>query len=238
MYLEEIFQHLTSGEYRKIKLGGSRSIGSEILPEDYHIVLPAVNLAIYETHKRLPMRTESVTIQQYSNITFYRIHSDFAQTNTESDMRYKYILDSKFFPYQDTLITVNHVYDMGGHVLPINDRNDLDTVYLPKHDTVQLPYPDNRYTFDVEFQATLPKIPISEDIDPKTYVLDLPTYALQPVLAFIQSRSEIGMIRGENIQAEFASLTKFETACQLIEKQSLIKPEGWSNTRIHDHGWV
>lgn len=245
MVLQDIFDQLTSGELRKTKLGGSREIGKTISEDDYFIILPAINAAILAVHKRLPIRTESVTIVHYPHITMYKLDKRYARSNTTSTAKYKYIDDSEWMPFNNNVLSIQHVYDMGGHVLPINDKNDLDTVYTPNHNTVQYPYPNDldpskvsTQTFDVVYRASIDPVPMNFEGDPEDFELDMPYYAMDPLLAFIQSRLEIGMIRGENVQAEFAALSKFESACILIEKQSLITTETYTDTKVEDHGWI
>ena len=244
MLLKDIFDNLTSGELRKIKLGGSREIGKKINAEDYPLIIPAVNAAILELHKRLPIRTESATIEHHPAISMYKLEKWYAQSNTNSTAIVKYIADSVYMPFNENVLVIQHVFDMGGHVLPMNDRNDVNSVYTPNHNTVQYPYPNDlvpsrmsTQTFDVVYRASIDPIPVDFDGDPSTVYLDIPFYGLQAMLAFIQSRLEIGMIRGENVQAEFAALNKFESACKLIESQSLITTEAYKNTNVRDYGW-
>lgn len=238
MVLQDVFDQLTSGELRKTKLGGSREIGKTISEDDYFVILPAINAAILGVHKRLPLRTEEITIIEHPAIATYKLTKRYCNTNTSSDAWFKYIADSRWMPFNPNILSIQHVFNMGGHILPINDRNDLNTVYVPNHNTVMFPYPRENYTFDVVYRASINPVPMDFTGEPKDFELDMPDYAMDALLAFIQSRLEIGMIRGENVQAEFAALSKFESACILIEKQSLITTETYTDTKVEDHGWI
>lgn len=236
MVLQDIFDQLVSGEFRKHALGGSRSASKTISPDDYYVVIPAINLSILELHKRLPLRVDSVTVKEYTNVTMYVLEPKYAESNSSSEP-YKYILDSRYMPFKGRVLTIDHVFDMGGHELPLNDNNDLHSLYTPRHNVVQHPYPREGYTFDVKYRTCIDPIPVKLEIDPILVDIDIPEFAMTPLLAHIQSRVDIGMIRGENIQADVQALMRFETACQLIEKQSLIKTDSYTNTHIHDFGW-
>lgn len=236
MKLIEIFDQLSTGELRTVALGGNRNPSKTIGTEEAQLIIPPLNLAIQELHRRLPMRTDVVTIDEHPAVTMYPLTSKYSQTTGNKDNVYwLHIADSIYFPFKDNVISVMSIYNYEGRDMPINDQDDMDSFFVPAHNVVQHPYPRIGGHFDVVYRATVPLIP--KDANPEEYEVDIPYWGLPPVLAYVNHRVGYGMIRGENAQAHQAALIQFEMACQAIEAAGVIHTSVASRDDIKRGGW-
>ncbi len=78
MLLSDLFDQLTYGELSQLEYGGVDNEG--ILLENYKRVVPHVNLALTELHKRFLIREEEVTIRCYDHIETYILDPKYAAT--------------------------------------------------------------------------------------------------------------------------------------------------------------
>jgi hypothetical protein len=149
------------------------------------------------------------------------------------------LLDSIHAPFRNTMIAVDQVYTQTGNALSINDTADPDSVFVPRHNVIQYPYPESDRKIEVVYRATIPNIPSNlTAVQAQAYDVDIPYYALTPVLAYVQARLTSGMVRGENSQAEQIALIKFEQECQFIEREGLSSGPQYTRSDIQDEGWI
>ena len=121
MYLNELFDQLTYGELSQLEYGGVDNEG--ITQEDHKRILPHINLALTELHKRFLIREEEVTIRCYDHIETYVLDSKYAATNTESTEPYKYIHDTVFEPFVDNVLRIEKVFNEDGQELFLNETD-------------------------------------------------------------------------------------------------------------------
>lgn len=237
MNLGAIFDGLTTGELSKVALGGARTEDYKIKVEDYKKVIPAINMAIMEIHKRIPLRTETIMVALSNHITLYKLKREHAVTNADTRFT-KYLLDSCESPFNPKVLRVDNVTDAQGNDYPLNEQNNRSSLFTPTHNVVQHPYPLEGGYMDVHYRTSICEIPRAFDGDPYCYELDIPDFILAPILTYVQARLEVGMVRNENAQAQYALMGKFEQECEILKRSDLVVTNAAMNTNIHDNGWT
>jgi len=242
MLLSDLFDQLTYGELSQLNMGGvDGEIGIE--PCDYPRVLPHINLGLTELYKRFPLKVNEVVIQQYDHINQYFLNSKFAQTNTESEAPYKYIMDSEYQPFQDDVLRIEKVFNEQGEELYLNQEDGYYaasdkywSVFTPTFDSVQIPYPDSANQFIVTYRAGHPKININ-DIDLVSTEVHISAAYLEPLLNFIAARVYTNLTSLEGNEGQIY-MQRFEMNCKKLEELNLFNKTETENSRLDNNGWV
>ena len=236
MRLAEIFRQLTHGELATLAIGGLD--GSGVLEQNHENLVAHVNLGLTELHKRFPLKTNQVMVQSYDAIQKYYLHSDYAETNENSNQPIKYIKDSIYEPFVDDVLKIESVYDEDGKELFMNDRNEYWSVHTPSYNCLQIPYPEKENAYSVLYRADHRKI-IAKDLDPETEEVDLPYSHLSALLLFIASRkfSTNPTLKPQSADGN-AYYSKFEAACAKLEELNIMNKSEESNIRLEINQWV
>ncbi len=235
MYLREIFDQLSVGEFAQLAIGGDD--GSGILEKDYPTIINHVNLALADLYTRFPLREETVIIQQEDEINTYFLLYKYAQTNLTSPEPIKYIMDSVFEPFYENVIRIESVQDEDGQELYLNDENQEWSVFTPSHDSILVPLPDKENAMLVKYRAAHPRIdPIGAD--PDTIEISLPISLLQCLLLFIASRVHTvsPSPEGSNLGAMY--MNRFLGNIASIERYGQFNKSNPTNHKLETAGWV
>ena len=247
MLLSDLFDQLTYGELSQLEYGGVDDEG--ITVDDYKRVIPHINLALTELHKRFLIREEEVTIRCYDHIETYILDRKYAASNLESEEKYKYIHDTSFEPFQDNVLKIEKVFNEDGQELFLNEtdpyiinteRNLVShrawSINTPNFKTIQIPYPMKENALLVEYRADHERI-VVQGLEPAKTDIKIPAYLLEPFLLYIASRvySSLG---GDSAQEGMAYMAKFEASCKKIEELNLVNKEHAVNQRLEAAGWV
>lgn len=236
MYLSDVFDQLMYGELSQLHIGGDEC--EVIKPENYAKIAAHVNLGLSALHTRFLLREDEVILQQYSHITDYRLHSDFAQTNTASNEPYKYIIDSPERPFTDNIIKIETVYDEGGCKVPLNNPIESCSVYTPAPNTLQVPAPHNANSTFIMYRAEHDHLIVDEATDLTKVCVNLPRAFLEALLYYIASRhfTPLGATEAGNVSMEFRQ--KYEAACAMLELKNIAAEDNHTNTQLEVAGWV
>jgi len=247
MFLNELFDQLTYGELSQLEYGGVDDEG--ITQKDYKRIIPHINLALTELHKRFLIREEEVTIRCYDHIETYVLDSKYAATNKTSTEKYKYIHDSIFEPFIDNVLRIEKVFNEDGQELFLNETDPYIiktergmvshrawSVSTPNYRTIQLSYPMVENALVVEYRANHESIKV-DGLIPATEEIKIPLYLIEPFLLYIASRvySSLG---GDSAQEGMAYMAKFEASCKKIEELNLVNKENAVNQKLEAAGWV
>jgi len=247
MKLSDLFDQLSYGELSQLEMGGADNIG--ISYEDYHRIVPHINLGLLELHKRFPIRIQEVIVQQYDHIQTYTLHSRFATSNTESTESPKYIMDSAIYPFADNILKIEKVFNEDGQEYHLNETDPYIirtennytskrawSVHTPAYNKIQIPYPMAENTLLVEYRAAHDKILIPE-LDPEEVNIDIPAALLEALLFYIAARVFTSM-GGDNSQVGMVYMQKFEASCKLAETYNLFNEDNVTNQKLEANGWV
>ena len=236
MTLLDILKDLTYGELSGLFIGNliPGEYDNQPDPHEYEQVVSYVNLGLKEIYKRFFLRSREIDIQSYEQLTEYKLHSDFAQSNVASLEPIKYILDTVAEPFQDDILKIEEVYDEEGTKLSLNDITDEDSVYTPAYNIIQIPNPNDNWTFSVQYRACHPKLSTSLTTDPSTVEVELPNSLHAALLQYVGYRAFLRIDPEKSVNY----WQQFERSCEHVDRLGLEvqgEPGDW---RFDQHGWV
>lgn len=237
MKLAEIFNQLTFGELSQHYVGG-REDGGAMNPNQYWAIIPLIDLAMTKLYTRFQLRTEEVIVELDNDISIYKLHSDYAQTNTTSTQPTKYIADSAAEPFEDNLISIRAIYNELGEEYRLNDESFWGALMTPSYNTIQHPYADKENVMHVVYQAGPTKIALESGGDPREYEVDLPDALLDALLYFVAARLHTGLVSQETEGMNMQYRQLFEEACRKAEELGLFREVNWGNTKFNEQGWI
>ena len=233
MKLSEIFEYLSQGELAQHYVAES-SCGS-IEPDNYHKLIPNINMALLELYKRFPVLRKDLLIQVNPLITTYPLREKFAITSTIPASS-KYILDSVQEPFKGDILLIEDVIDESGVVLYLNEDTTQYSIYTPAFDTVTIPAPESGQYLAVGYRAAPEHIP-SVAIDPQEYDVLLPPVMLEALLLYVYSKYHTGLDEQivEGTRVNFAR--EFEKSVSRVEFGTLVNKTNHRNTKFISNGW-
>jgi len=234
MKLSNIFEYLAQGELAQHYVATS-SCGS-IEPENYHKLIPNINMALLELYKRFPVVRKGVLIAVNPLITNYPLREKYAINSTLSSPD-KYIMDSPEEPFKGDILLIEDVVDEIGTVLYLNEDTTQYAIYTPTFDTVTIPAPELGQYLNIGYRASPEHIP-SVGIDPEEYEVLLPPVMLEALLLYVYSKYHSGLDEQivEGTRVNFAR--EFEKSVSRIEYGTLINKTNHRNSKFTMNGWI
>jgi len=235
MLLSEIFEYLTFGELSHLSIGGIDAGTIDV--GDYPRIIANVNLGMIELHKRFNLKVREVPLQLYDQITMYNLHTDYAESNTESLQPIKYITDGALVhPFSDDILLITHVYNEIGEELPLNDLDEDYSVFTPTPITLQVPDSSNENALAIVYRAQPVKIPM-DTADATSVEIELPDQFTEALLAYVAWRIFAPLNVGERAEAN-SYYAKFESAVALIKDLGMLNIDNNANQKFGDNGWL
>jgi hypothetical protein len=236
--LQDIFYDLSSGEFSNLKLGDHKlgDPDSEPDPRTHRQLISAVNFGLTDLHTRFLLRAEEVYIQLHEEIATYDLDYRRAVSNTASLLTPKYITDTVAIPWNDNLLKIEQVYDEEGNLLFLNDPEEDDSLYTPRFDQVQVPWPNDYNTIAVQYRADHPTIVWVDGLDPSTTYLTLPR-GLREALCFFVAARVYAALSGDRPEAT-AYWQKYLERVGVNKEEGLEVTPDLENNRFTDNGWA
>jgi len=249
MNLQDIFDDLTYGELSQLYMGGDESTGG-IREADKPRIISHTKRGLTALYKRFRLKENEVTINLQSTVYTYRLHSDFAVSNTDSTEAVKY-LDDAVDAFTDRVLKVEEVFDITDpdNILDLllNKRNDPCSIRTPKATVLQIPEilidkdgtEPVATTLRVVYRANHPKIdPILGQYVSFTEELELPEAFNQALLYFIASNimNPVGM--ANEFHAGNSYYAKYENECMRLEADNYQIDNIGYETKFQDRGFV
>ena len=184
-------------------------------------VITAINSGLIDLASRFPLEEKQVLIQQYPQISIYKLSKEFARSNKDSSEPHKYILDTVFEPFTDDVLLITDVCDETGSKIPLNDENRPDSIFLISYNQIQIPNANEENTTFVIYRKS-PKY-----IDPHTTDLeqdiDLPAYLLEALCAYVAFKDVLNIGGQEGLTAFRALEQRYLTLCDNIHAGNLLQ---------------
>lgn len=256
MKLQEVFDHLSSGELSQISVG--KQDAGVINNENMEKVISTINLGLTALHSRFNLREGRMTVHLNPGVTLYKLDRNKVGKGV-ANTEIKYLEQDKIFALQDTLVKVLRVYSEDGTELSLNDLSDPFSLKTPRYDLLEVPdavvksqanLPRYLQTkiLDVRYRANHPKLGRWENgtfgpaenltlADMDFVDVDLPETHLEPLLLWVASRfhNPIGMANEFHAGNSYAA--KYEQACQRLESLGLEVDE-ISQVGFRKQGWA
>lgn len=242
MTLQEIFDQLKYGELSGTDFAGHPAHG--ITPADEGIreddkpkLIGSIQLGLTALYKRFRLKVSEIKLERQEGQASYVLHSDFAQSNTDSQAPVKYIDDSDY-PFIDDLLEIEAVKDKDGNELDLNVRDKPLSLRTLRYNTLVIPEDLEGDTFTVVYRADHPKIdPVYGQYISFAQEIELPAAYLQALLYFVASR----VMNPIGIASEFHEgnnwAAKYEMECQRLEGQGMDISEQSQETQFEERGW-
>jgi len=243
MNLLDLLKDLTDGELSALEIGNLifGEPDSEPDPTSYRQLISHVNLGLKQLYKEFFLRSEEHYIQLSAAISTYKLHSDYAQTNTASPIAIedRYIMDTVDNPFTDNVLKVEEVYDEEGNKLPLNDVTEDLSIFTPRYNYIQVPYPEDENTIAVQFRATHPRIAYTGvDFDPSTIEVELPNSLHEGLMFYVAAKQFYAIGGQENILLGDNYFQRYKDSIKVVKDEGLevqAEPGDW---RFDEHGWV
>ena len=242
MKLSDFFTDATYGDLWNLFLGGFNpdSPESEPDPVKYAQLVAAVNQGLNQLYIEFFLRSEEHYIQLNEAQSTYKLHSDYAQTNTGSPIAIgeRYIYDTATNPFQDNILKIEEVYDEDGVKLPLNDATEDLSVYTPAYNTIQVPYPEDGMTISVQFRATHPRIQYTGValFDPSAIEIELPN-SLKDSLHYYVASKLIRPMGGERVVEADNYFQLYKDSVRVIKEEGLEVQGETLGSKFEDRGW-
>lgn len=235
MKLSKIIGLLSTGELSKVNLGTNEEAGVTVY--NHQELVDYINLGLLSIYTKIPLRVREVTVQEQADIKEYFLRSEYAQSNSESTQPVKYILDSENDPFDDTLLSIDTVYDEFGYKMPLNDRLDPCGFVITSFDTIQSNNPAKARKFIVSYRAKAPEL-LNSGIDILTQNVALPEVLTQVLLYYVAYKVHNSRNTAES-QAEAAKfLTLYEKELLQVTDLNIGVDAAVANTKLELRGWV
>ncbi len=243
--LQEIFDDLAFGELANVSIGVSKTTGS-LEESAYPKIISAINLALTALYERFNLRQSKLILHEQDEIDLYYLRS-----SRLSDIAYmdedQYIeeAESEEELFKDDIIKVLELYDDSGVRIPLNEVVAPETdisCYTPAFDVLQVKSSLPSQIIHIEFQAYYPKIVLTEKLDPEKYILHIPSYIKEPLLAYVAARFFKGKSstanEGENHPTK-TFMAQYENACTKIELFGLANINKDNvDQKFEEEGWA
>ena len=233
--LEDFFNQLAHGEFISIDLGSEGCKGISV--DDYPMIAVQINLGLTELYKRFNLKMGKVAIQLYDEITDYKIHSMYAQSNTDSTESPKWIADLGANPYTDDLLKIERVYNEIGCELSLNDPSDCKTINTPEYDVIQCSYPYDENTLLVRYRAAPMPIP-TKGLNPENVYVPIPPSLTEALLWYVAGRVMTNLNLAGDIGEGNNYTMKFEQSVQRVQQLGLINTDKATNLKPELRSWV
>jgi hypothetical protein len=238
MKLQEIFDQLVYGELNQLagNLGVS-NIGT-VSTDNYPKVVAGIRMGLTELYKRFRLSSDVVTIVMIPEVTMYKLHSMYSMRSTDVSVRYKYIDDSAYFPFTDSVLSIDRVFDEVNDELPLNNQEAFYSLYTPQMTTIQIPDPVEGSIVNVHYTKNHDFIIGSPDINPLSVEVDIPLPYLEALLLYVAGRllTGSGNLTGANDGS--IMMAKYNQAIQRVSEQGYYIQDTSTNLKKETNGWV
>lgn len=223
MKLKDIFDHLTSGEFSQLSIGGEAA--GVINTNNQIRVAGHIQLGLTALYRRFNLKERRLSFAIRNDADNYQLEVD-------------------------DLLRVERVLTDSDYELNLNDHGDAYGCFTPTLNSLRLapamvlqgpdtPEPLRTVNLTVVYRANHPKIVASDGmLDATTKTVELPPSHLDALLFYVASRvnSHIGA-NGESTSGS-VWLARYEAECKRLEHDGFVVQAAEYDTRFSDRGWV
>lgn len=238
MKVSDFFYNLSVGELSNLAMSEEGS--GTIREQDQGKLIVYVNAALTAIHKRFILITKEVLVETLDHVTNYHLKKQFA-LSSNSNERYKYIIDVIGAPFAGDVLRILEVYDARQTNLPLNDPGQPNSLFTPGPATLQVPNPITRNALSVIYQAN--HVPLKFKGISLTEVgnqeIDVPEF-LENALTNHVAYKVYSHMNGTEHQAKAQEyLSLFDTDCVEIEENDLInQTQSTTQTKLNERGFI
>ena len=187
-----------------VKYGELQNVYTE---EKLPQLISFINLGLIQIYSKLPIIEKQVTIQEYPQISLYKLSSMYARHNHLSKVKHKYILDTPDNPFTDDVLFITGICDENGFAIPLNDEHHRRSIFISSYDTIQIPNADENEAVFVIYRAK-PRC-INPETENLNQEIELPDYLLEALTAFVGFKAHQAIGSQESLAASQAFYQRF-----------------------------
>lgn len=231
MKLQTVIDHLKTGEFQFTNLGDNdeENVSSNNLP----MIVNNINLALIDLYKRFNLSLRELYVQQYAQIQKYKLSSEHAQSNTTSE-ELKYLIDTDDDPFTDDILQILEVFNEVGCKLPLNDSNDCNSLFTPKHNVLQIPCPVDENAVVIVYRAAPELLKSTCNLSAE---VDLPITFLEALLYYVAYRLKSSRPDQESQNEGNNYFAKYNEAIAVIKVEGLYNSTNTSNLKLIARGF-
>lgn len=229
--IAEILTALAHGELSQYSFGIDGIEDSEI-PK----VMSAINRGVNQIQLDLSIHENNVQVVMVEGVLTYHIHSKHSVVTGTDPV--KYVYDSIHKPFEDDILRVQQIYTEGGREVAINVRNDVDTIYMPSHNTLQIPYAREGEVYSVVYTQYTKPLSVVTMAEAGSMYLPIPDYTHAALFAYVASRMTAGITNDQEINESRMWKGEYEQEIARLKHTPSIEENGYQQTKLNDRGFV
>lgn len=234
MKLEAILRQLSESELSNTSIGSS---GIGVISEGkVSKVLTHINEGILKLYTLFVLDEKDVLVEMRERTIYYHLHPDYSESNwNRAKVDYPYIKDMPEEPFLGDVIKVLSVHRADGYTYPLNDPEQVTSVFTPRANTLQIPHPEHGRLIGIHYQA---KHPVLTGDDLESEIL-LPDVLIEPLRAYVASNvySHINTQDATYKSREFDA--KFRTICEDVINRDLVNSSySVTNSKFNRRGYI
>ena len=205
-------------------------------------LVPLIEEGLTRLYSRFILREKHVIIEMRVGTTFYHFKRMFSVTGADPiQVPYPYIMDLPGEPFVEDVIKILSVHDTQNVLRPLNDPNQINSVFTPQPDILQNPYPRELEALMVTYQAG-PEPFYTLNGDGNVELVD--EFYLPPVLVPALANYVAYMVYSRINTAESSAkavshLQIYEMICKDAEMFDLVNnSKSPTNLRFSQNGWA
>jgi hypothetical protein len=239
MKLSEFFLTLSAGNLSNLALAQTDDV-SGIDPLKHRSLVAYTNDALTRLYGRFLLREGTLMIEEVEGRTTYPLQSKYAMSNFSADAGHAFFIQDQWGqPFVDDLIKVLSVTDSFGRDLPLNDPDDISSVFTPQPDVLQVPHPWEGIVLGVGYQAKHPKLVYVDGALDLNQEISLPESLSAALSSYVAHKVYSNMNTQENTIKAAEHLKMFEMICiECVEYDLVGGQSSSSGARFVKRGWV
>lgn len=238
MNVNELFRRLSYGELSNLSIGEE---GVGVIKEDAQPkIINYINEGLLRLHSRFLLRENILFFQQVEHLTYYYMLARFGRSKLTDppcpNTPHLYILDNEDEPFEGDFIKALQIIDQNSCVLPLNDPDDVRSLYTPQPNLIQVPQPVAGQVLAVEYQARHPKISLDDN---GCTEIDLPEVLEGALSAYIGYKAYSHMNGADNAAKAGEYMALYESICMEVTVTDTVnQSRSGSNQKFYNRGWA
>lgn len=235
MTLEDLLKELALGELSNFSVV-DRNDPTQIDEQSLDKVILYVNQGLTALYTKFILSQREVIVKRKSPFTEYYLRPEFAMSNKDSTVPWRYLEDTDHDKFDGNFIKTLQVYDSEGYELYVNDYEQPLSVFTPTFDSLQITDVHQSDRFFVHYQANhnpLTKV----DMDKQKVVV--PVFLLEALKFYVTAKVLGGMQGEDNTAQSFKNMQLYEAKCSDTESKDLVRTSvTTTNTKLIKRGFV
>lgn len=237
MNLLELFRRLALGELSNLSMADKAN--QTIKDADRPQVILHANEALLRLHTRFILREESLILQSLAHRSKYPLlqaHSFSVQS--QPNALEPFIIDNEVVPFGGKVVRVLDVADSTGKEYNLNVQGDPNSLFTPKGDVLEIPYPLCGRAFAITYQASHADLDPTDPID-EEQAITIPELLETALTSYIAHKVYAHKNTQESMMAGREYLSAYEAICLDAEQRDLLSTaRSRVPNKFNENGWV